>query len=78
MQSQQIINISFYTNFERNSLDNFVHLVFFIYNRHFLPNRRADLTMSALLQRIRGEIPPTRPNPLHTLCLASTATSTRE
>jgi hypothetical protein len=39
----------------------------------FLPFRRADLTASALLQRIRGEGPQ-----LHPLRLASAATSARE
>jgi hypothetical protein len=43
------------------------------YHRHFLPFRRADFTASALLQRIRSEIPQ-----LHPLRLASAATSTRE
>ena len=49
-----------------------------IFNRHFLPERRADITVSASLQRICGGIPPTRPNPLHPLRLASTAISIRE
>jgi hypothetical protein len=39
----------------------------------FLPFRRADLTASASLQGTCGEGPQ-----LHTLCLASAATSTRE
>jgi len=39
----------------------------------FLPYRQADLTASALLQGICGEGPQ-----LHTLRLASAATSTRE
>jgi len=39
----------------------------------FLLSERADLTASASLQGIRGEGPQ-----LHTLCLASEATSTRE
>jgi len=43
------------------------------YHRHFLPSGRADLTAPASLQGIRGEGPQ-----LHTLCLASAATSTRE
>jgi hypothetical protein len=43
------------------------------YHWHFLPFRRADLTPSASLQGIRGEGPQ-----LHTLCLASAVTSTRE
>jgi len=43
------------------------------YHRHFLPFGRADLTALASLQGIRGEGPQ-----LHTLCLASAATSTRE
>jgi len=49
------------------------HALKFIYYQQFLPFRRADLTASASLQRIRGEGPQ-----LHTLCLASAATSTRE
>jgi len=40
---------------------------------HILPYRQADLTASALLQDIRGEGPQ-----LHTLRLASAATSARE
>jgi len=63
----------FYTDSKSDSIDHFVFGVIFIYNRHFLPFRRADLTASAFLQRIRGEIPQ-----LHPLRLASTATSTRE
>jgi hypothetical protein len=43
------------------------------YHRQFLPSGRADLTAPASLQGIRGEAPQ-----LHTLCLASAATSTRE
>jgi len=39
----------------------------------FLLYERADLTAPASLQGIRGEGPQ-----LHTLCLASAATSTRE
>jgi len=45
----------------------------FNYNRYSLPFRRADLTASAALQRIRGEGPQ-----LHALCLASAASLTRE
>ena len=57
---------------------NIMRVAFFIesninYNRHSLPFGRADLTVSASLQRIRGEEPQ-----LHALCLASAATSTRE
>jgi len=44
-----------------------------LYHRHFLPFGRADLYAPASLQGIRGEGPQ-----LHTLCLASAATSTRE
>jgi len=44
-----------------------------INNRDSLPFRRADLTASAALQRIRGEVPQ-----LHGLCLASAAILTRE
>jgi len=52
---------------------------FFIFNniyfnhRHFLLFERTDITLSASLQRICGEIPQ-----LHPSRLASTATSTRE
>ena len=46
---------------------------YLFYHRHFLPFRRADLTASTSLQGIRGEGPQ-----LHTLCLASTASLTRE
>ena len=55
------------------TIDYFVFDVIYIYNRHFLLYERADLTASALLQRIRGEIPQ-----LHPLRLACTAISTRE
>ena len=51
----------------------FSRFFIFNFNRHFLPFRRANLTISALLQRIRGEIPQ-----LHPLRLTSTATSARE
>jgi len=44
------------------------HALKFIYYQQFLPYRRADLTASASLQRIRGEGPQ-----LHVLCLASAA-----
>jgi hypothetical protein len=53
--------------------DHYVFHVDSIYNRHFLPYGRADLTASALLQRICGGQPQ-----LHPLRLASTVTSTRE
>jgi len=46
---------------------------FKLYYQQFLPFGRADLTASASLQRIRGEGPQ-----LHTLCLASAASLTRE
>jgi len=49
------------------------HALKFIYYRHSLPYRRADLTASASLQRIRGEGPQ-----LHALCLASAASLARE
>jgi len=45
----------------------------YINHRHFLLFERADLTVSASLQRICGGAPQ-----LHPLRLASTATSTRE
>ena len=63
----------FYTDLYVNPIYYFVHNVISIINRHFLPFRRIDLTASALLQRIRSEIPQ-----LHPLRLASAATSTRE
>ncbi len=45
----------FYTDSYSDSIDHFVFDVIYIYNRHFLLYERADLTVSALLQRIRGE-----------------------
>jgi len=51
-----------------NALFNKINNLF--YHWHFLPFRRAELSASALLQRIRGEIPQ-----LHPLRLASAATS---
>jgi len=50
-----------------------VHVMILILCNHILPYKRVDLTASALLQGIRGEGPQ-----LHTLRLASAATSTRE
>jgi len=58
--------------FNKNDLNNF-HVYIFYLNRHLLPFRQADLTASASLQGIRSERPR-----LPVLCLASTATSTRE
>ena len=63
----------FYTDSYSDSIDHFFFDVIYIYNRHFLPIRQADLTASTLLQRIRGEIPQ-----LHPLRLVSAATSARE
>jgi len=63
----------FYPDSYSDSIYYFLHNVISINNRHFLPFRRADLTASALLQRIRGEI-----SQLHPLRLASTVTSARE
>jgi len=54
-----------------NALFNKINNLF--YHWHFLLYERAELSASALLQRIRGEIPQ-----LHPLRLASAATSTRE
>jgi hypothetical protein len=54
-------------------IEYFFLFLFLILIAIFLPFRRADLTTSALLQRIRGEGPQ-----LHPLRLTSTATSTRE
>jgi len=62
-----------YTDSYSASIDHFVFDIISINNRNFLPFRRADLTASDLLQRIRGEGPQ-----LHPLRLTSTATSTRE
>jgi hypothetical protein len=45
----------------------------YLYQSAFFPLRRADLTASASLQRIRSGKPQ-----LHALCLASAATSTLE
>jgi len=74
--SIQIISL-FKSIFNTDSLgitiDHFVFDENYIYNRHFLPLRRVDLTTSTLLQRIRGEGPQ-----LHPLRLVSAATSTRE
>jgi hypothetical protein len=56
-----------------NHYDNAVYFVHIVYNRHFLPCGRADLTVSASLQRSCGgppQLPPLR--------LTSTATSARE
>ena len=51
----------------------FVCNIISISNRHFLLSKQDELTAPALLQGTRGEGPQ-----LRTLCLASTATSTRE
>jgi len=51
----------------------FIPVMTFIIYIHILPYRQADLTASALLQGLRSEGPQ-----LHTLRLASAATSTRE
>jgi hypothetical protein len=51
----------------------FFLFLFLILIAIFLLFERADLTASASLQGIRGEGPQ-----LHTLCLVSAATSTRE
>ena len=63
----------FYIDSSSDSIDHFVFDAIFIYNRHFLLYKRADLTVSASLQWVCGEI-----SQLHPLCLTSTATSTRE
>jgi hypothetical protein len=54
-------------------IETFFSFLFLILIAIFLPFRRADLTASASLQGIRGERPQ-----LHTLRLASAATSTRK
>jgi len=60
-------------NIQESMILNPLHDIIFINNRHFLLFERADLTVSAALQHIRGEIPQ-----LHELRLASTASLTRE
>jgi hypothetical protein len=57
--------------FSRMIIETFFLFLFLI--AIFLLSERADLTAPASLQGIRGEGPQ-----LHTLCLASAATSTRE
>jgi len=54
-------------------IETFFLFLFLILISIFLLSERADLTAPASLQGIRGEGPQ-----LHTLCLASAATSTRE
>jgi len=54
-------------------IETFFLFLFLILIAIFLLSERADLTAFASLQGIRGEGPQ-----LHTLCLASAATSTRE
>jgi len=54
-------------------IETFFLLLFLILIAIFLLSEQADLTAPALLQGIRGEGPQ-----LHTLCLASAATSARE
>ena len=59
--------------FRKNMKVNPLQDIIFIHNRHFFLFERADLTVSAALQHIRGEIPQ-----LHELRLASSASLTRE
>jgi len=59
--------------FKKMTTEIFLFVFTFILIVLFLPYRQADLTASALLQGICGEGPQ-----LHTLRLASAATSTRE
>ena len=66
-------NTRIYLNIQGSMKLNPLHDIIFIHNRHFLLFERADLTVSAALQHIRGEIPQ-----LHELRLASTASLTRE
>jgi len=54
-------------------IETFFLFLFLILIAIFFLSERADLTASASLQGIRGEGPQ-----LHTLCLASAATSTCE
>jgi len=63
----------FHTDSNSDSIDHFVFVVIYIYNRHFLLYERDELTTSTLLQRIRSEGPQ-----LHPLRLVSAATSTCE
>ena len=58
---------------EKMTTEMFLFVFTFILIAIFLPLRQADLTASALLQGTRGEGPQ-----LHTLRLASAATSTCE
>ena len=46
----------YWINFQEIHNDHFVHRIIYISNRHFLLYERADLTASALLQGIRGEV----------------------
>jgi len=59
--------------FSRMIIETFFLFLFLILIAIFLLSERADLTASASLQGTGGEGPQ-----LHTLCLASAATSTRE
>jgi hypothetical protein len=59
--------------FSRMIIETFFLFLFLILIAIFLLSERADLTAPASLQGIRGEGPQ-----LHTLCLASAATLTRE
>jgi len=54
-------------------MPSFIIYNIYINHRHFLPFRRADITASASLQRIRSGRPQ-----LHTLRLVLAAISTRE
>jgi hypothetical protein len=70
--STKVISIIYFV-LPENHFDNAVFVVLIVFNRNFFPFGRADLTVSASLQRICGGQPQ-----LHPLRLASTATSTRE
>jgi len=59
--------------FSRMIIETFFLFLFLILIAIFLLSERADLTAPASLQGTCGEVPQ-----LHTLCLASAATSTRE
>jgi len=60
-------------DFTGSYFESFVFFVLSVYNRHFLPYGRADLTASALLRRTCGGQPQ-----LHPPRLTSAATSTHE
>jgi len=68
-----MIALLIYILFIKNTIIKYNSVMTLILCIHILPYRQADLTASASLQGIRGEGPQ-----LHTMRLASVATSTRE